>query len=1006
MDNQKGQVSRVEIHNIQVVTGKGYEECCQLSAGDVVYIDRNEIAFTKVEGYEGAQYIRTAMDDAKSADPIFLTFEIDQPATVYIGYNKDALEVPQWLTRWSKLTDVIETTDKSYQMYYKEFPAGLVSLGGERPDKGPGTKTMYLVLVKPGKQPDNEARTIPVTHELRVETFGRGRVSLQPAGGVYDRGTIVTLTAQAEDGWAFAGWLGDLSGSEDRVDLPIQSYSEATAAFFEAGLPGMGAEGSKRESVVSREGIKLRPVEPGEFMMGDTAASELPEKWDEGPVHQVTITQPFYISEDLITNEQYRRFNPNYDAPDGAKYAAGISWEDANAYCEWLSEQEGVTFRLPTEAEWEYVCKAGASKPYWIDKSAIALDVSNPWGVRNLLTGSLEWCYDWYGEYTSEKQIDPVGYEHGWARVVRGGSFYGVDTFPIWPQGITYARPSNRGGYAPNFKHEDGSVNEFGRHPIGFRVVMGELPQTKPRPYEAPYVQQGVKQHTAGTKQGPNANQPYFRKRHMLPTPPENLFDLNAIKAAGFHPSIYGHNHSPGLAVCDNGDVIAAWFSAYHERTPGVNIIASRLRFGADEWDIPSPFVDFPDVNDHAPLMWNDQGKLILYWGNPKLNYVYPFQWISSEDNGASWSKVHFPHFPDPARSGVKQPINSAFRDKHGKIYMGADISGPTSGVYTSADDGRTWQDPGGSTKGRHTSFTLLRDGKTLLGMGGKGANIEGYMPQSISRDGGRTWEYSKTIFNKMDARQRPAVIQLQSGRLFMAGDFEDKTFVQAPGIHEKGCYVALSEDDGQTWIVRKLPGAQLYEGKGRVLYTLGYTAARQAPNGIIHLISTTNNPCLHFELNEAWILDEKASTRWLGLSEEKLMRSGADSMKEVTFYEETYADGNPRVRWSSGIGSDGRVLLHGNETWYYENGRKQREAGYELGVKTGTETYWNRDGSIAWTWEHRKEQLSIWTQYYVNGKRKCESHWRGMHCEGTAVYWDERGTEQLRVTFDQGKPL
>src|SRR5262249_10428394 len=145
--------------------------------------------------------------------------------------------------------------------------------------------------------------------------------------------------------------------------------------------------------------------------------------------------------------------------------------------------------------------------------------------------------------------------------------------------------------------------------------------------------------------QGPPADRPYFRKRALLPIPPDNC-PKDAILAAGLHPSFMGHNHSPGLAVCPNGDVLLVIYTSYHEYEPEVSPIASRLRFGADEWDMPSPMFDFPGVNDHAPLLWNDDGTLRYFWGNPQLKNAYPFQFRTSTDNGATWSEVRFPTFP------------------------------------------------------------------------------------------------------------------------------------------------------------------------------------------------------------------------------------------------------------------------------------------------------------------------------------------------------------------------
>src|SRR6185312_235649 len=104
------------------------------------------------------------------------------------------------------------------------------------------------------------------------------------------------------------------------------------------------------------------------------------------------------------------------------------------------------------------------------------------------------------------------------------------------------------------------------------------------------------------------------------------------------------------------------------------------------------------------------------------LNSGFPFQWITSDDNGASWSAVHFPLFTTPLGGHSAQPITNAFRDPAGHIHVASDAVGAQSVLWDSEDNGKTWRDPGGRTAGRHTAFVLLRDGR-ILGMGGKNSN-------------------------------------------------------------------------------------------------------------------------------------------------------------------------------------------------------------------------------------------------------------------------------------------
>ncbi|HUT34486.1 MAG TPA: SUMF1/EgtB/PvdO family nonheme iron enzyme [Planctomycetota bacterium] len=716
-------------------------------------------------------------------------------------------------------------------------------------------------------------------------------------------------------------------------------------------------------------GMRMIRIEPGSFTMGET--NPTPARlggprhlangdWDERPAHKVTITKPSFLAETEVTAEQFRQFQPDYKGSGREGFAAGVSWHDAVAFCEWLSNKEAKPYRLPTEAEWECACRAGTTTFFSSGDDPPKPGEPNAWGLRNMHTGVLEWCLDWHGEYPDADQVDPVGPEAGIARVVRGG---GIQD----PKAAYYRRSANRGGMIPGYR---------GEHPIGFRVVQAPLPTTKPLRVEPPFVQQCVRQSAEHIAKGPDPKKPYLRKRPILPIPPENV-SADAIHAAGLHPAFLGHNHSPAMEVCPNGDVLAVYYTSVGEYSPDVALMAVRLRFGADEWDMPSLLLDLPDVNDHAPLLWNDGGTLHLFWGGPGTPDV-PLRWRSSKDSGATWDEVKFAEFEGRAGSHSPQPINTAFRGPDRTMYVASDGAGGSSVLWASRNDGKTWLDTGGRTHGRHTTFALLKDGR-ILGMGGKNTEIDGFMPKSISRDWGKTWERSKTPFPALGANQRPSLLRLASGRLFFAGDFQHYSGRQPKGVTERGAYVALSDDEGETWHIRKLAGALPHESRRHDGATVGYSVARQAPNGVIHLITSMNHPSLHFELNEAWILSKEA---------------GADAGA-----------------------SDGRYLLEGKQTWAYPSGQKQWEVTYHQGRKLGEETHWTSGGTTDWSWQHRPstgsgrgepaeprdDGTSVWTQWWPDGKKKAESTWRDHRCEGTATRWDRSGKVVSQCEFADG---
>ena len=311
------------------------------------------------------------------------------------------------------------------------------------------------------------------------------------------------------------------------------------------------------------------------------------------------------------------------------------------------------------------------------------------------------------------------------------------------------------------------------------------------------------------------------------------------------------------------------------------------------------------------------------------------------------------PHFSGKVGDFTPQPINSIVRTKDGTVYLPVDGKSSTSVLFATRDDGRTWFDTGGRTGGRHTTVALAADGSTLIGMGGKNSEIDGHMPVSVSRDGGKTWEKTATQFLPLGSGQRPSLIRLHSGKLFFVADYEVH---KGNASHRKGAFAALSGDDGKTWIVRELPD----------IATVGYVTATQGPDGVIHVVTSKNDPydvCL--SLNEYWVLNGDGAASG-GLS-------GA-----VGRHEEKFADGKLRAVWSDGWSSDGRYLLNGPQTFFYENGRKQWESEWVAGRHSGTEVFWDAAGRKLWEKVYGADDQWMWRVFDHDGAVSAESTWKG----------------------------
>lgn len=215
-------------------------------------------------------------------------------------------------------------------------------------------------------------------------------------------------------------------------------------------------------------------IESGTFMIG-SPESEEGRYGGEGPQHEVTISQGFWLGKTELTQRQWRvamgtkpwsgedlvRSNANHPA-------VYISWDDMQEFIDKLNAAAGeAVYRLPTSAEWEYACRAGTTTPWsfgddeskltdhaWYNDNAwdieeryahaVGTKLPNPWGLYDMHGNVWEWGQDGFDDYSSSAQVDPMGLTTGSVCVLRGGAFHGLarDT-----------RSANRGSYSPDARH-------------------------------------------------------------------------------------------------------------------------------------------------------------------------------------------------------------------------------------------------------------------------------------------------------------------------------------------------------------------------------------------------------------------------------------------------------------------------------------------------------------------------------------------------------------------------
>lgn len=741
------------------------------------------------------------------------------------------------------------------------------------------------------------------------------------------------------------------------------------------------------------QGMRMLKMEAGTFKMGGGNLDFTPLSL---PVHEVTLTRHFYISQEPVTVKQFaayerEAFGTERSHQEYRGYLLGVSYEEASSYTDWLTKKEGRPYHLPTEAQWEYAARLSSRLP--IDRMCDS-------HIR-------EWCFDWYSPYDDRPAEDPAGAADGMFRCVRGGYLDNPARLNDYPLDVWY-----RCAMPPSYSHNIKDTNNaFGLHPIGFRVVMGDMPAAG-RSQRQPLMNVGVHQRSEDYRaQGPDPMKPYFRKRYLFPVPPDNCTG-EEIRAAGFPAAFRHHHHSPGFAAAANGDLLYTAYSTYNEYDAQSGLAGTRLRAGEDQWELPDMFLPPTGVNDHAPLLDTaPDGTIRHFWGWPQLDHAYPFQYIESTDNGEHWGPVQFPLFRNKAMHVVAQPVNTCIHGRDGTFYLVSDSSlGSSSVLWRSPDGLKTWENPAGRTAGRHTTAVELKDG-SILAMGGKNSDIEGCMPAAVTRDKGESYEVYKSCFPALGSGQRPSILRLASGRLVFCGDYQTKTGAKPKEFTESGSYVAWSDDEGKTWKRKNLWGAQrrkktpdMFGGAS----TLGYSAMKQGTDGLIHVVCSNVQPLLHLCFNEAWLLDETGEEP----SEKELMQSSATRLvSERREYTEYYDSGQLKCRYHGGIADDGRFLLDGEETFWYPNGQMMLSGSFLLGRRTGQAVCYDEEGFMVKRFtcpDAVTEDLEEWYETFWEGSNqvKTKAFFRNRKAEGEAFTWNREGVLVRTVNFSNGKIL
>jgi formylglycine-generating enzyme required for sulfatase activity len=230
----------------------------------------------------------------------------------------------------------------------------------------------------------------------------------------------------------------------------------------------------------------FRWIAPGSFLMGSPASE--PERDGDEVQHRVILSRGYWLADTACTKSLWRAVlgsNPGHFKEDERNPVEQVSWDHARGFVAALNRLvPGLGACLPTEAQWEYACRAGTETPFSFGdkitpekvnydgdypyargrkglyrKKAVAVGSlpANAWGLYDMHGNVWEWCEDWYGAYPAGPAVDPAGPETGVYRVLRGGS---------WHDNGRNVRSAVRGGNEPGHRDDD----------FGFRLALGQMP--------------------------------------------------------------------------------------------------------------------------------------------------------------------------------------------------------------------------------------------------------------------------------------------------------------------------------------------------------------------------------------------------------------------------------------------------------------------------------------------------------------------------------------------------
>ena len=454
-------------------------------------------------------------------------------------------------------------------------------------------------------------------------------------------------------------------------------------------------------------GMKLIRIEPGEFLMGKgdeppkTAANGTQRDWDEAPAHKVKIASAFYLGVHEVTNAQYEQFDPEHKKLRGKHGATKdddepvtfVTWQQAVDFCEWLSKKEGKPYRLPTEAEWEYACRAGTTTPFSHRRQADgragelrpdADGKAESDGAGRQLQGQR------LGPATTCTATSPSGATTGTGPTRPGRR-------PI-PSAEPTAMPASAaaGAYlqhghrrtAPRYARSANRSGHCRRTPIAHRLPRrpGEMPKTKPLPVPSCRSSSKDVKQTPAPKDGPDPAKPYFVNYRAGRRGTRRSRRTPGGRSSATQ-SLLGRLRLPQRRRA--GRVVHLRAA---NRAASCAQAASRLRAGSDKWE-PRRSSSACPTSTVTPRCSSATASASITSARSRCTAgtTPPTSMRYSDDNGATWSKPQI-ILPRDDPDALSQPC-SAFVAKDGTLVLACDGDvHKDERLMISNDGGKTWK--------------------------------------------------------------------------------------------------------------------------------------------------------------------------------------------------------------------------------------------------------------------------------------------------------------------------